>query len=217
MATDKDLHPNAPRGGGGPGNFKSASPAGTNPHVDKHHKPGVAGHHAPSGPDPAVRKAENEAYLKNANVKAFLDMIAWAEGGAYDLKYGGVESRKNDKWRITDFTLPPGPGADGHTTASGRYQINLSNWTENGKKKMGLTDFSPRTQDLIAVEGLRQVKAIDAVLAGDMDTAIPRAARTWNSLPQGKDKGNRVAGQHYVAWDDAVAQFRASGGTSAGK
>ncbi|MGN6525348.1 MAG: paar repeat-containing protein [Burkholderiaceae bacterium] len=217
MTDPADLHPNAPRGGGGPGHFRSARVAGQNPHIDRHLRPGPLGHTDHKGPDPALRKAENEAYLAKPNVKAFLDMIAWAEGGDYDLKYGGVVGRKNDKWRITDFSLPPGPGADGSTTASGRYQINVANWTENGKKKMGITDFSPHSQDLIAVEGLRQVHAIDAVLAGDMDEAIPRASRTWNSLPQGKDKGNRVAGQHYVSWNDAIAKFQACGGTLAGK
>lgn len=77
-----------------------------------------------------IRLAENREYLKNANVKAFLDTISEAEGSDYDFKFGGVKGRKNDKWRITNFSLPPGPGIDGKTTSSGRYQINLANWTD---------------------------------------------------------------------------------------
>ncbi len=214
MADPHDIHPNAPSGGGGPGRFRSAGPTGQNPAHEKHFKPGPQKHAAP---DPAARKAEDEAYLLNGNVKAFLDTIAWAEGGDYDLKYGGVKGKKADKWRITDFSVPPGPGSDGVTTASGRYQINLANWTENGKKKLGIADFTPKSQDLIAIEGLRQARAIDAVLAGNMDEAIPRAAKTWNALPMGKDKGNRVSGQAYKPWDDVIAKYQEAGGALAKK
>lgn len=144
-----------------------------------------------------IRLSENEKYLKNTNIKAFLDMIAWAEGGDYDLKYGGVKGKKNDKWRITDYSTHPGPGSDKKTTAAGRYQINKMNWQENGVKRMGLTDFSPHTQDLIAIEGLRQGKIIDAIISGDMPTSIKGASTTWNALAQGHGLPNRVAGQPY--------------------
>jgi muramidase (phage lysozyme) len=160
----------------------------------------------------AIRKAQNEAYLSNPNVKAFLDTIADCEGGDYDFMYGAVKGKKNDKWRIKDYSTHPGAGAGGKTTAAGRYQINKANWTENGIKKMGLTDFSPHTQDLIAVEGLRQAKAIEAVVEGDMTVAISKAAKTWNSMPLGKGAGNRVAGQHYFKYEEVVSMFKSHGG-----
>lgn len=90
------------------------------------------------------RLAENREYLKNSNVRAYLAAIAAAEGGDYDLMYGGVLGKKNDRWRFRDFSTHPGPGIDGRTTAAGRYQINKANWKENGEKKMGLTDFLQR-------------------------------------------------------------------------
>lgn len=161
----------------------------------------------------AIRKSQNEAYLSNSNVKAFLDTIADCEGGDYDFMYGAVKGKKNDKWRIKDYSSHPGAGAGGKTTAAGRYQINKANWTENGIKKMDLTDFSPHTQDLIAVEGLRQVKAIEAVVDGDMTVAIGKAAKTWNSMPVGKGAGNRVAGQHYFKYEEVVSMFKGHGGT----
>lgn len=159
-----------------------------------------------------IRKIENEEYLKHQNVKAFLDTISETEGGDYDLMYGGVKGKKNDKWRIKDYSTHPGPGIDGKTSASGRYQINRANWLENGIKKMGLTDFSPHTQDLIAVEGLRQSKAIEAVVAGDMSVAIGNAARTWNSLPLGKGMKNRVQGQPYKSYEHVINMYRKNGG-----
>lgn len=160
----------------------------------------------------AIRKAQNEVYLSNPNVKAFLDTIADCEGGDYDLMYGAVKGKKNEKWRIKDYSTHPGAGAGGKNTAAGRYQITKANWTENGIEKMGLTDFSPHTQDLIAVEGLRQAKAIEAVLDGDLNNAISKAAKTWNSMPLGKGAGNRVAGQHYVKYEEVVSIFKDHGG-----
>ncbi|WP_244917811.1 glycoside hydrolase family 24 protein [Pseudacidovorax intermedius] len=157
-----------------------------------------------------IRLAENRAYLKNPNVRAFLDMIAWAEGGDYHAKFGYGWARGD--WSFKDESTHPGPGSDGKTTAAGRYQITKANWQENGVKKMGLTDFSPETQDLIAVEGLRSSKSLDAVIDGDMVVALGSAARTWNSLPQGPGLPNRVKGQPYKRYEDLVAQFRKFGG-----
>jgi hypothetical protein len=43
MAGNDDIHPNAPAGGGGPGAFRSATPAGLNPEMDKWNRPGPLG------------------------------------------------------------------------------------------------------------------------------------------------------------------------------
>jgi len=160
----------------------------------------------------AIRKAQNETYLSNSNVKAFLDTIADCEGADYNFKYGAIKGKKNDKWRFTDYSTHPGAGFGGKTTAAGRYQITKANWTENGINKMGLSDFSPHTQDLIAVEGLRQINAIEAVIDGDMTVAIGRAAKTWNSMPLGKGAANRVVGQHYFKYEEIVSMFKGYGG-----
>ena len=119
-----------------------------------------------------TRLDENEEYLKNTNVKAFLYAIGKSEGGDYHAKYGWNPG--NTKWTFTDESTHPGPGKDGHTTAAGLYQINKTAWIEHGKKAMGLDDFSPHTQDLIAVEGIRFRHAIDSVVAGDIKPAIDK-------------------------------------------
>lgn len=158
------------------------------------------------------RLAENREYLKNQNVRAYLTAISLAEGGDYNLKYGGVIGKKNDKWRITDFSTHPGPGIDGKTTASGRYQINRANWQENGIKKMGLNDFSADTQDLIAVESIRQVHAIDDVIKGDIAEACRKTARVWAAIPKGPDLPND-AGQPYMRYDKFLQAFKDHGGS----
>lgn len=121
-----------------------------------------------------LRRDENEEYLKNANVKAFLLTIAEAEGGGYDFKYGAIKGRKNDPWRFTDFTIHPGAGYHG-STAAGMYQITKGTWKEMGSK-MGLDDFSHHTQDLMVVEILRTIQVIDTIEDGDIDSALSKAS-----------------------------------------
>jgi muramidase (phage lysozyme) len=150
-----------------------------------------------------IRLEENKEYLKNMNVRAFLDTIAWAEGGDYHARFG-YGWAKGD-WSFKDESTHPGPGSDGKTTAAGRYQITKKNWQENGLKKMGLSDFSPKTQDLIAIEGFRQAHSIDAIVNGDMVTAIKKSASIWNALPLGKGLKNRVEGQHYQRYENVIS------------
>lgn len=162
----------------------------------------------------AVRREQNEEYLKSSNVKAFLGMITWAEGGGYDFKYGAVAGKKNDKWRFTDYSTHPGKGVDGHTTAAGAYQITKDTWMDHGIKMMGLTDFSPHTQDLIAVDKLRRMKVIDALVDGDFQAAMKGASQPWAALPQGPGLGNRYPAQPYKAYETALEKYKELGGVA---
>jgi len=129
----------------------------------------------------AVRREQNEEYLKNGNVKAFLAMIGIAEGGDYHAKFGWVRGKPD--WTFTDESTHPGAGKDGKTTAAGLYQINVVCWTEHGKKLQGLTDFSPHTQELIAVDNIRSNKVIQNVVDGDIKTAIDKLRpHQWTSF-----------------------------------
>ncbi|WP_234637221.1 glycoside hydrolase family 104 protein [Delftia tsuruhatensis] len=159
-----------------------------------------------------TRKEENQDSLAHANVKAFLSAISQAEGGDYDLKYGGVKGKKNDKWRITDYSTHPGAGYDGKTTAAGMYQINKATWKEMGGR-MGLTDFSAQTQDLLAVEILRTIGALNSIVAGNIDAALKKAAQRWNALPQGPKQGNRVSGQPHISYEEFIKLYKSAGGS----
>ena len=161
-----------------------------------------------------TRRTENLAYLNDPNVKAFLETIADTEGGDYDFMYGAFKGKKNDPWRIKDFSTHPGPGWHGKITAAGKYQITKETWEGLGGQAMGLKDFSPQTQDLIAIEILRIINAIDGVVAGDMPAAIGNAAKRWNSLPMGKGLTNRVTPQPYTKYEDVVKIFKAHGGSA---
>lgn len=136
-----------------------------------------------------TRLEENEAYLAETNVAAFLKAIAEAEGGGYDFKYGAVKGKRNDPWRFTDTSTHPGAGYGGKTTAAGMYQITVDTWRQHGGR-MGLADFSPKTQDLIAVEMLRSMGVIENIKAGNIVEVMPQAAKKWAALPKGPGLAN---------------------------
>lgn len=166
------------------------------------------------------RRAENAEFLKNKNVKAFLDTLAQVEGGDYHAKfgYGWAAGWKSGKWTFSDESTHPGPGFGGSTTASGRYQITKATWSELSIKAMGLSDFSPGTQDLIAVELLRNVSAIEPLIGGDLKTAVGKASKKWEALPMGPGLKNRPingkpSGQPYTDYDEVEKIYKGFGGT----
>ncbi|MBT1072775.1 hypothetical protein [Pelotalea chapellei] len=179
--------------------------------------PGGLGRHK-TGPKPVDIKMrqekridENKQYLENSNVKAFLSAIAEAESGDYNFEYGAVKGKKNDKWRFSDFSTHPGPGYGGVSTPAGRYQITRPTWRQLGGK-LGLTDFSPTTQDLMAIEMLRELDIIDEIVSGDIDSALSIASHRWAALPQGPGKPNRHPPQPYMKYDKFVATYKNQGG-----
>lgn len=159
----------------------------------------------------AALVAENTGHLGHPNVAAFLKAIAAAEGGGYDFRYGALKGKANDRWRFTDMSTHPGPGIDGRTTAAGMYQITRPTWEHHGAK-LGLRDFSPRTQDLIAVEILRSLGVIDAIKAGRIVDAMPKVARIWAALPKGPGQANQYPPQRYVKYEHFLATYLRAGG-----
>jgi len=157
---------------------------------------------------------ENTRHLAHPNVAAFLKAIAQAEGGGYDFRYGALKGRVNDRWRFTDMSTHPGAGIDGKTTAAGMYQITRPTWEHHGAK-LGLKDFSPRAQDLIAVEILRSLGIVDAIKKGRIAEVMPKAARIWAALPKGPGQPNHYPPQRYLGFDRFLAAYRAAGGQGA--
>ncbi|UVW28943.1 paar repeat-containing protein [Massilia sp. H6] len=157
------------------------------------------------------RVDRNAEDLLHPNVAAFLQAIAAAEGGGYDFKYGAVKGRRNDRWRFTDMSTHPGPGIDGKSTAAGMYQITRPTWEHHGGK-LGLCDFSPRTQDLIAVEILHSLGVIAAIKEGEIAAAMPKAARTWAALPKGPGQKNHYPSQRYMKFTSFLAAYLGAGG-----
>ena len=89
------------------------------------------------------------------NLRAFLDMIAFAEGtagenGYYVMFGGGLMTSLADHPRRL-FTFTNLAGQQLRTTAAGRYQFLARTW-DTLKARLGLPDFGPASQDAAAIE-----------------------------------------------------------------
>lgn len=116
------------------------------------------------------------------NVKKFLDFLGQSEGADYDVIVGGKE-------RITDFSKHPKivglRTAEGPSTAAGKYQITGTTY-DRVAKKLGVSDFSPETQDRIALELIKERGAFEDVQSGNWEAAINKLGDEWASLPSSK-------------------------------
>lgn len=65
----------------------------------------------------------------------------------------------------------------------GAYRIDAAT-CQAKRNLMGLNDFGPETQDLVAVELLREAGAIEKIQAGDVWSALLVLAPRWPGLPQ---------------------------------
>jgi muramidase (phage lysozyme) len=123
--------------------------------------------------------------LDNPNVRSFLDMISAAEGTTkhgYNTLFGGgkVESLADHPRQLFDFTETT--GRPNKTTAAGRYQFLSNTWDEQAKK-LGLSDFGERSQDLAAVNLLQERGILPDVLQGNWESAVKKSGPIWASLP----------------------------------
>lgn len=130
------------------------------------------------------------------NVRAFLDALTLGEGtsganGYRQLCGGGTFAGFDEHPAERGWKGWPMPAAmcraagvpvGSVSTAAGRYQINRPTWRPL-RKRLGLTDFSPASQDAAAVELIREKGALDDVRAGRFDAAVAKVRRVWASLP----------------------------------
>lgn len=150
----------------------------------------------------------------NPNLKAFLDMIAYSEGTdngrqptknhGYDVIVGGgvFDSYADHPRKLVN--LRPGLAS----TAAGRYQI-LARYFDAYRKQLGLPDFSPESQDAIAIQLIKECGAMRDIEAGYIDVAISKCASRWASLP------GAGYGQHEHNKGALLAAFKKAGGTLA--
>lgn len=136
-----------------------------------------------------------------SNQKKFLDLIAWSEGtstnplskcGGYDVVVTGHDGPEI----FSDFSNHPfaqgrpakliRPAHDGvgalYSTAAGRYQLLLRYW-RSYQGMLHLPDFSPSSQDAVALRQIHEQGADPAIEAGDIEDAIYKCANIWASLP----------------------------------
>lgn len=154
------------------------------------------------------------------NVVAFLDMIAHSEIGpkllsvsddGYNVIVGGtfMDDRGTPEY-FDDYADHPRqriwlPKLKLYSTAAGRYQ-HLARYFDAYKAKLHLPDFSPLSQDLIAIQQLRETRALPLIMEGNLAGAINRCANIWASLP------GAGYGQHENKLSDLQLAYLNAGG-----
>jgi lysozyme len=152
--------------------------------------------------------------LSEQNIAAFLASIRAAEGtggpnGYYTLFGGDYFLEIDTHPAVRTYGEFLAPGVQDYTTAAGAYQITFTTWRRLAAK-LGLTDFSPATQDLMARELIREAGALGLVQAGRFDAAVSRVNGTWASLP-----GAPYPTQKQRSGDFVRAAYQAAGGAVA--
>ena len=123
------------------------------------------------------------------NLKAFLDMIAWAEIGpemlaesdrGYDVIVGSIPGNIKKFRPYSDH--PRIYVSRMNSTAAGRYQILKKNY-DFYKRELGLKGFWPEDQDKIALRLISECGATQDIIAGRIEAAIHKCRSRWASLP----------------------------------
>jgi muramidase (phage lysozyme) len=145
------------------------------------------------------------------NLKAFLDAIAYSEIGpkllaksdnGYNVLVGGelFQGYADHPRKLVDL-----PRLGIKSTAAGRYQL-LARFFDAYKRQLGLRDFSPASQDAIALQQIRERKALADIETGNFAAAVDKCRNIWASLP------GAGYGQRESSLDALTAAYVRSGG-----
>jgi len=125
------------------------------------------------------------------NLAAFLDMIAWSEGTSQipDSDDGYkviVTSTVREPKLISDYKDHPRKvqrlTGSLFSSAAGRYQI-LQRYWDHYRNLLHLFDFSPGNQDLVAIQQIKEMRALGDIEAGRFNEAVRKVRNIWASLP----------------------------------
>ena len=149
----------------------------------------------------------------NNQRKAFLDNTVVGEGTdngrqktrnhGYDVIVGGE--------LFTDYSRSPSQTCH----AKPKTQINRRRTLPASfplvgctyRKQLGLKDFSPKSQDAVALQQIKERGALRMIDRGDIRQAIDRCSNIWASLP------GAGYGQFEHKADSLIAKFKEAGGT----
>ena len=156
--------------------------------------------------------------MVNKNLEAFLNMLAWAEIGTemlaasdhgYNILVGSLPGRMK---LFTDYSDHPRKmmrlTPTVHSTAAGRYQILMRTY-DHYRVLLKLPDFSPSSQDAIAVQLIKERRALQDIYDGKIVQATHKVRTAWASLP------DSPYGQPTRRVEPLILSYRAAGGTLA--
>jgi muramidase (phage lysozyme) len=153
--------------------------------------------------------------VSERNLLAFLTMLSVSEGTAgigqdgynvlvgsrrdMPLLFGSYSDHPRARIQLNDSLT---------STAAGRYQI-LARYYDAYKKQLSLPDFGPHSQDAIAVQLIRECKALEDIHAGRLVAAVTKCRSRWASLP------GAGYGQHENTITALADAYAKAGGTLA--
>ena len=141
-----------------------------------------------------------------AQISAMLATIRQFESNDdYTILYGG--GHFSDFSHHPDIKVPItiGQYAGEYSTAAGAYQINFPTYNQFAPG-LGITDFSPASQDALGLAILADTGALDSLASGDIQGAFQLASSRWASLP------GSSAGQNPQSLQTALNTFASNGG-----
>ena len=121
-----------------------------------------------------------------SNLAAFLDVIAFSEGTSklgnddgYNVLVGGefftsYKDHPNKLITLAKLGIK--------STAAGRYQI-LAKYFRSYKNSLNLLDFSPVSQDMIAIQMIKEQGAFKLIVGGNFEDAVKACSNIWASFP----------------------------------
>lgn len=125
------------------------------------------------------------------NVRAFLVLIRRSENyyrdGSPEL-YNRKYSKNSINATFSDFSTHPGGEYDNdgvYHSPAGAYQFTESTWNSISKQA-NLSDFSPKNQDLGAIQLIKNFKAIENVKTGNFLNAINLLKSQWQPFEKGR-------------------------------
>lgn len=154
----------------------------------------------------ATERANMEQALRDPRVAAFLAyVIRPPESGYGPAGYGLFYGDRSPS--IFDFSRHPGMRVvnGANHSAAGAYQFVIGTWNYLAPM-IGVSDFSPRSQDLMAVELLARLGALPYILQNNIAGAIDRANGTngWASLPGGSQSRGRTLASALAEYNRAI-------------
>ncbi len=156
------------------------------------------------------------AARRDERVRAFLDVIAYAEG-TYQFGALGYSARYPMQW-FSGFKTHPGfifvkkrSGRVGKYSASGRYMFLIKTW-DYLSKRLGLHDFGPVNQDIGAIALLAEKGALSVLLKNDFERAVSLANKTWATFP-GSPYGQKTTPMSELKrlYNDRILYYRGGG------
>ncbi len=131
------------------------------------------------------------------NRKAFKDMLSVSEGTSthpltkndgYDVIVTGIDGKPEIFTNYKDHPFAGGRAAKvfnkkgERSSASGRYQQIYRYWPHY-KALLKLPDFGPESQEKLALQLIKERRALENIDAGEISIAINKCCNIWASLP----------------------------------